>query len=177
MRKAALTIATVTIISILVTVLFVHSQINSLQNQVSSLQTRNNELLDQKKDLENQLDALQQLLDFGPTVKITSFSSREGWWNPVGMSMIVILDITISNNGISDVDGLMLEIKRYNFEEDPYNSTRWLNLDAGETITIQIDVLVGMQIYFDEFSKRSLVASLKLGEVILDMRYYLPKQW
>jgi len=177
-KNKALAIATVTVVSILVTALFVYSQISELQNQISKLQAENNELQDQKRELENQLDTLQKLLDYGPEVQITNFSSRMGWWNPVGVSMLVIFDITISNNGISDVEGLTLEIKRYNIDEDPYNKTKRLSiLNAGETIAFQTDVFVGMQTYFDEFYKRSFVASLKLGEVVLYVRHYLPEQW
>jgi hypothetical protein len=45
-KKKALTIATVTVVSLLVTALFVYSQISELQNQISKLQAQNEELQD-----------------------------------------------------------------------------------------------------------------------------------
>lgn len=185
MKKKLLAIIALTVASIVVVASFVYAQINTLQNQMTDLKVQNsdlqeqiNELQDLKKEIENQLDTLQKLIDYGPKVQISNFSSRLGWFNPVGVTMMVVFDIAISNNGISDVEGLTFEIKRYNYDEDPYNITKKLNiLKAGETTTFQTEIFAGLENYAAEFGKRSFVASLKLGEIVLYVRHYLPEQW
>jgi uncharacterized protein YlxW (UPF0749 family) len=92
------------------------SQNNDLQKQVNELQDQNRELEDENDELQKQLDLLQKRVDFSPEVQITDFSSGAGWLNVVGMTIAIGLDVTIQNTGISDVDGLTLEIKRLNVD-------------------------------------------------------------
>jgi FtsZ-binding cell division protein ZapB len=178
MKRTALAIVLITVIVLSIATWFVHSQISELQNQISDLQAQNSELRDQNRDLQDkndelqeQLNELQKQIDDARNVMITGFSSLRGWWNPVGVAMVVDLDITILNTGINDVEGVTLEIKRSDFDEDPFNRTRTFGiLHAGETIEIQESIVVSMDRYFDEFYNSAFVATLKLGEVVLDVR-------
>jgi hypothetical protein len=111
-------------------------------------------------------------------VLITEFSSKDGWWNPVGVTLALDLNVTIANTGISDVEGLTLEIKRLNVDEDPYNITRKLDiLHAEETTEIYDHIFTGIDFFAAEFLNRSFVATLKLGDVVLDVRHLLPEQY
>jgi FtsZ-binding cell division protein ZapB len=178
MKRTALAIVLITVIVLSIATWFVHSKISELQNQISELQAQNSELYDQNRDLQDknnelqeQLNELQKQIDDAAKVMITEFSSLRGWWNPVGATMAVDLDITILNTGINDVEGLTLEIKRLNFDEDPFNRTITLGIfHAGETIEIQESIIVSMDRYFDEFYNSVFAATLKLGEVVLHVR-------
>jgi hypothetical protein len=173
------------IIAASITIWFVYSQIGDLQSQngdlrqqINELEDQNRKLEEQKGELQEQLDLLQKRINFAPEVLIEEFSSQYGWWNPVGVAVAIIFNLTITNTGISDVEGLTLEIKRLNFTEDPYNVTRKLDiLHAGETAEVQHDILISMDHYFAEFSDRSFVATLKLGEAVLDAKHLLPSQY
>ena len=120
----------------------------------------------------------QTIQIYEPEVVITEFFSLGGWRNPVGVTLEVVFNVTVENTGISDIDGLTLEIKRLNLEEDAYNITKRLDiLHAGETTEIQDSIITGIDHYAAEFLNRSFVATLKLGEVVLDERHLLPEQY
>jgi FtsZ-binding cell division protein ZapB len=191
-RKTA-AIILVTVIALSVAGWFVHNQIsellsqnsdlqhqmNELQDQNDELQAQNGELQDENDELQQQLDLLQKRINFEPEVRITEFSSRGGWMNVVGMTIAISIDITISNIGISDIEGLTLEIKRLGVDdEDPYNITRNLSiLHAKEKTEIPVGLIEDWDVYFDEFHNRTLEATLKLGDVILDVQYLSPRQY
>jgi FtsZ-binding cell division protein ZapB len=157
---------------------FVHTQISELQSQNSDLQNQINELQEQNRDLQEengelkqQLDLLQKRVNFEPEVLITNFSSPYGWQYMGGMTGFIQFNIAISNTGISDVEGLTLEIKRLNVDEDPLNITRKLAiLHAGETTEIGADFVYSYELGF----RLSYVATLKLGEMVLDVQYLSP---
>jgi len=120
-------------------------------------------------ELQRQLNELQKPIDNARKLKITEFWSPMGWWNPVGVTMAVDFNITIFNTGIEDVEGVVLEIKTVNYTEDPLIRTRAIGIiDAGETIEIRESIFIGLQSYLDEFYNSSFVATLKLGNVVLD---------
>ena len=185
MKRKSLALAIIAITVLSIAAWFVQSQIGELQSQIielkdqnSDLQEKNNELQDrneelqgQNEELQEQLTELQKQIDDAEKAMITEFSSPTGWRNPAGVAMDVIFNITIVNTGPSDIEGLTLEIKRLNFDEDPFNITRNLDiLYAGETIEIQEFIIISMDIYFAEFYYSSFVATLKLGELVLNMR-------
>lgn len=185
MKRKASAIVLITIVVISVATLLIHNQISELQNQINELQEQNeelqdqnNELQDQNRDLQEQnselhdrLNELQKQIDNAAKVMITEFSSPYGWWNPVGVTMAVDFNIIILNTGINDVEGVTLEIKRLNFDEDPFNRTRTLGiLYAGETTEIRESIIISMDRYFDEFYRSSFVATLKLGGLVLHVR-------
>jgi peptidoglycan hydrolase CwlO-like protein len=58
-KKKAFAIATVIIVSILVTALFVYSQVSELQNQINELQAQNSDLQNQIGELQAQNSELQ----------------------------------------------------------------------------------------------------------------------
>jgi hypothetical protein len=127
-------------------------------------------LQDQNNELREQLNVLQKQIEDAAKVIITEFSSG-GWWNPVGVAMSVDFNVTIMNTGMDAVEGLTLEIKRLDFDEDPYNITRRLDvLPAGETTEIQDFIIISIERYTSEFYYSSFVASLKLGGLILHAR-------
>jgi hypothetical protein len=123
--------------------------------QISDLQTQNSEL-------RNQLNHVNR-------VNITDFSSG-GWTNPVGVAMMIDFHVTILNTGINDVGGVTLEIKRLNLDVDPFNITRTLGvLHAGETTEIKdLYIVISIKQYADEFRDSEFVATLQLGETILN---------
>ena len=184
-KMKVIAIMVVTVIALSVAVWLVHIHISELQiqnsdlqNQINELQDQNRELQDENDELQEQLDLLQKRVDFSPDVIITKFSSKDGWWNPVGVTLALDLNITIENTGISDIDGLTLEIKRRSLDEDPYNITKRLDiLYAGESAEIYDSIFTGIQFFAAEFRNRSFVATLKLGDVVLDEKYLLPKQY
>jgi len=184
-RKIAASVVIIVIVAASIATWFVHTQISELQSQNSDLQDevdelhgQNRDLQDENDELQEQLDLLQKRVDFSPDVIITKFSSKDGWWNPVGVTLALDLNITIENTGISDIDGLTLEIKRRSLDEDPYNITKRLDiLYAGESAEIYDSIFTGIQFFAAEFRNRSFVATLKLGDVVLDEKYLLPKQY
>ena len=184
-KKIAAGAVIILIVTVSIATWLVNNQISELQSQNKDLQDKVDELQDQNRDLQDendelheQLDLLQKRVDFSPEVVITEFSSLGGWRNPVGVTLEEVFNVTIENTGISDIDGLTLEIKRLNLEEDPYNITKRLDiLHAGETTEIQDSIITGIDHYAAEFLNRSFVATLKLGEVVLDERHLLPEQY
>ena len=101
-------------------------------------------------------------------MRISEFSSP-GWWNPGGIGVLADLNITIVNNGTTDVANLTLEIRRLYVNEDICNITRNLGvLYAGETRLIQETVSGVFNSFADGTPTYS--ATLKLGEEILDVQ-------
>jgi hypothetical protein len=116
----------------------------------------------------------QTIQIYEPEVVITEFSSPYGWRYMGGMTGFIDFNITISNTGNSDVEGLTLEIVILNDNGNPHNSTRRLDvLRSGETTEIQDGFIFGYESGFG----RSYVATLKLGEIVLDERFLLSEQY
>ena len=150
MERKTLSIFLITVVVLSVATLLAHNHISELQEQ---------------------LNELQKPIDDARKVMITEFSSPTGWWNPVGVAIAVNFNVTILNTGINDVEGIVLEIKTHNFDEDPLTRTRAIGiLHAGETTIIQDTITIGMQSYLDEYYNSSFVATLKLGNIVLDNR-------
>lgn len=149
-KRIALAIILITVLVVSVATLLIHNHISELQEQLSEL---------------------QKPIDDARKVMITEFSSPTGWWNPVGITIAVNFNITILNTGINDVEGIVLEIKTLNFDENPLTRTRAIGiLNAGERTIIQDTIIIGMQSYLDEYYNSSFVATLKLGKVVLHNR-------
>ena len=150
MERKTLSIFLITVVVLSVATLLAHNHISELQEQ---------------------LNELQKPIDDARKVMITEFSSPTGWWNPVGVAIAVNFNVTILNTGINDVEGIVLEIKTLNFDEDTLTRTRAIGmLHAGETTIIQDTITIGMQSYLDEYYNSSFVATLKLGKVVLANR-------
>jgi Na+-transporting NADH:ubiquinone oxidoreductase subunit NqrC len=118
--------------------------------------------------IQEQLNELKRQIEIGKNVKIVDFSSP-GWWNPVGVWVMADFNVTIMNNCAYDVEGVIVEIRRLDFEEDPNNITRTIGvLSAGEIISIHGTLNSG----FNAFAEGSqcLVATLKVGNEIVDNR-------
>jgi hypothetical protein len=126
--------------------------------------------------INNQLSELQRQkkIEDAQKVCITRLSSPTGWMCMGGMLGFIELNVTISNTGVSDVERLMLEMKMLGRDKDPYyagfptNSTIKLDiLHAGETTEIQHYFRYG----WEEGIGCSYSATLKLDEIVLDIRY------
>jgi Na+-transporting NADH:ubiquinone oxidoreductase subunit NqrC len=118
--------------------------------------------------IQEQLNEFKRQIEIGKNVKIVDFSSP-GWWNPVGVWVMADFNVTIMNNCAYDVEGVIVEIRRLDFEEDPNNITRTIGvLSAGEIISIHDTLNSG----FNAFAEGSqcLVATLKVGNEIVDNR-------
>lgn len=186
MNQKRLAVATVTVVVLLVVALFAYNQISQLQNQVNELDSQNSDLQNQIKDLQElnsdlqhendelqqQLDLQQKWLDCEPQVQITEFSGG-GWWNPVGVTLALDFTIRIYNSGFSDVAGLTLEIKRSGFDEDPFAFTKKLDIIAGNITEIHYSIFRSLSDY-GEYQNSAFVATLKLGDAVLNARYYQP---
>ena len=178
MKRSALAFILLIVIVLSFASWLVYNQVSELQNQIDKLQSQNSdlheqvsELQDQNNELQEHLNELHKQIDNAEKVMITEFSSPTGWRNPVGVAMDVVFNITITNTGTNDVEGLTLEIKRLNFEEDPFNITRKLDIiHAGETTELQEFIIISMDRYFSEFYSSNFVATLKLGELALHER-------
>jgi hypothetical protein len=149
LRTKILAIILVAVIALSLATWLVH-------NQISELQAQNSEL-------RNQLNHVNR-------VNITDFSSG-GWTNPVGVAMEIGFHVAILNTGINDVGGVTLEIKRLDLDVDPFNITRTVGiLHAGETTEIgELYIVISIKQYADEFRDSEFVATLKLGDAILDV--------
>lgn len=171
-----LVIFLITVLSLSIAGWFVTN--SDFQQQIYELQDQNRDLQEENDELLEQLDLLQKRLDFKPSVLITKFTSKNGWDNPVGMTIAMLFNVSVQNFGISDVEGLIVEIKRYDFDEDPSNKTIKLGvLPAGETIEFLDSYILGWDSYFDNFHDHALTATLKLGEAILDVKHFMPDQY
>ena len=148
-KKIATSAILIAIIAASIATWFVHTQISELQAQNS--------------ELRNQLNQVNR-------VNITDFSSN-GWMNPVGVGIEIDFHVVILNTGINDVGGVTLEIKRLDLDVDPFNITRTLGiLHAGETTEIgQLYIVISIKQYADEFRYSEFVATLKLGDAILNV--------
>ena len=116
----------------------------------------------------NHISELEKQIQIAKSVRIVDFSSP-GWWNPVGVWVMADFNVTIMNNCTYGVEGVIVEIRRLDFEEDPNNITRTIGvLSAGEIICIQDTLNSG----FNAFAEGSqcLVATLKVGNEIVDNR-------
>ena len=125
--------------------------------------------------IQEQLNELKRQIEIEKNVKIVDFSSP-GWWNPVGVWVIADFNVTIMNNCTYDVDGVIVEIRRLDFQEDPNNITRAIGvLSAGEMISIQDTLNSG----FNAFAEGSqcLVAILKVGNDTVDSRVIYLQQY
>ena len=186
MKMKLSAILTVIVVALLVAILFAYNQISQLQNQVSELESQNNglqnqindlqeqssDLQDENEELQQQLDLQQKWLDYQPQVRIREFSGS-GWWNPVGVTLALDFTVRIYNSGISDVAGLMLEIKRNGFDDDLFAFIKRLDVLAGNITEIHHSIYMGLSDY-DEYQNSAFVATLKLGDVVLHARYYQP---
>jgi hypothetical protein len=189
--KILLGVSLITIIALASFLVLSSNKISDLENQKNALQTQNSELLTQVNSLQNQNGALQnqttqlqynvsalqnqtndlrkQIENHTNDVRILDFSSPTGWFNPVGVTMAVAFNVTVLNAGINNVEGLTLEIKRTDRDEDPFNCSRTFSLlQAGEIQEVQDSVIVSMDRYFSEFYTSSFVATLKLNGKVID---------
>ena len=119
-------------------------------------------------ELQGKLNELEKQIEITKNVKIVDFSSP-GWWNPVGVWVMVDFNVTIMNNCTYDVEDIIVEVRRLDFEEDPNNITRTIDvLSAGEIISIQGTLNSG----FNAFAEGSqcIVATLKVGNEIENNR-------
>jgi len=119
-KRKILVIVTVTVVSLLVTAVFVYSQISELQNQISKLQAQNKELQDQTSELEDQVatlqaqnsglqDKLDEKCGVSP-VQITG-TERVGWYPIGGVTIASAVIVTVWNNGSTDISGLTLTVR------------------------------------------------------------------
>lgn len=119
-------------------------------------------------ELQGKLNELEKQIEMAKSVKIVDFSSP-GWWNPVGVWIMVDFNITIINNCTYEVEDVIIEIRRLDFEEDLNNITHSIGvLSAREIISIQDTLHSG----FNAFAEGSqcLIAFLKVGNEIVDNR-------
>jgi TolA-binding protein len=184
MEKRISVIVAVTVVALLVGFLFGYIQISELQNQITELQAENSQLKDQinqlqdqnndlqeeNSELQQQLDLLQKRISFEPEVEITKFSAPEGWQYMGGTTKWLDCIIVISNTGLTDLEGLTLEVQRQDSGEERNKVTYELDmLPAGETTEIQYTSTSNYDLGFDF----RYVATLKFGEVVLDVKYLL----
>jgi cell division protein FtsB len=175
-KMKILVISLITVLCVSIAGWFVTN--SDLQQQITELQEQNRDLQEENDELLEQLDLLQKRLDFNASVLITKFSSIYGWSNVVGMTIAMNFNVSVQNFGISDIEGLIVEVKRYGFGEDPSNQTIKLDvLYAGETIEFLSSFVLGWDSYFDNFHGQALTATLKLGEAILDVKHFMPDQY
>jgi len=183
-KALAITTATITVVSILATALFVYSQISELQNQINELQTQNSylqnqigelqaqnsELQDQITELQNQKSSIQDKLRelLGIPVKITEFDWIEGFNPYVSLTFVNEVKVTIENQGMNEVSGITLTVKLLNNGTMLYNSQPFVTeinaLNAGESREI-----LG-KIFWAALSTTptQCVSTLTFGDVVLD---------
>ena len=115
--------------------------------------------------LQRELSELQSLIDDAKKVRITDFSSEYGWMYMGGMTGFIDFNISISNTGVNDVEGLTLEVRTV---DNAHNSTRRLDvIRAGETVELQDGFVYG----YPSGMGDSYMATLKLGGIVLDVQY------
>ena len=144
------------------------TQNSEIQNQLDEKQNYNSELENETLELQKQIDELQQIVDT-PKAKFLSFSSPEGWWNPVGVTMAIRFDVIIVNVGPCDIEDAIVEISWNNSEGDSFNRTRTFDmLESGEMAEFHEDLIISMDTYFAEFYHSNFRATISSGNRILD---------
>ena len=186
MKRTALAIVLIVIVSLSITTWFVHSQITDLQNQISELRLQNSALQDKNSDLQEQVNDLQlqnrekqdRLTDFTYElakarhlyVEITSYSKGSG--GPiVGVTFVSEIYVTIKNDDVIPVSGLTITVvlidKDKGVQIGDTGVTKMGRLNAGESGNFSVSVFYGMS-SLSLISSAEVVIVLKAGSVVLD---------
>jgi hypothetical protein len=166
MKRTALALFLIAIIVLSIAAWLVYSQISELQNQINELQAQSNELHDQIGELQNQNSALQDKIDkmyASSPVQITAVE-RIGWRPIVGLTIGSHVNVTVQNNGFTDLIGLTLIVRLVNN-----------NTEVGQGYVQQIDRLVAGgsrefsgDIFYGLGSSFEIESIVKLGDVVVD---------
>jgi len=171
-RRIVLGAVIAAVISLTVAVWLVYAQFSNFQTQIAELQGQNSELQDQNNNLQNQVSelqnqnsALQDRLDekYGASpVRITA-SKYTGWYPIVGLTISSQVNVTVQNNGTTELSGLTLTVRLLNNNtEVGQGYVQQINgLRAGETREFSGNVLYGISTVF------VVESTVKLGDMIL----------
>jgi cell division protein FtsL len=185
-KSRILAIVTVTVVSLLVTALFVYSQISELQNQIGALEAQNGEVQDQLSELQNQLREQQlqnreqqdRLTDFTYElakarhlrVEITDYS-KVGGGPIVGLTFIIGIYVNVQNNDIIPVSGLTITSKLIDNDTGvqigDVGVTKTGRLNAGESGNFSVPVLYSIN-SLSRIHPADVVIVLMAGNVVLD---------
>jgi Na+-transporting NADH:ubiquinone oxidoreductase subunit NqrC len=126
--------------------------------------------------VQEQLNELGKQIEIAKSVKITDFSGS--WWNPVGVTVLADSNVTITNTGIYDAEGVIVEVRGFDpeFERDSSNFVHTINaLRAGETIVFEDTLGYGFNAF--AVGSRCLVATLMVGNETVDNRVFYLGQY
>lgn len=184
MKRTALAILLITIVTLSAAAWIIHNQISELQNQIGELQAQNSELKDQSIDLQDQIRDLElenrekqdRLADFTHElaktrhlyVKLTAF--QWGSSGPiVGLLIQYQARITVQNNDVIPVSGLTLTLNAVHKDKGTQigeaGVTRIGRLNAGETYEISgwFYAMVGTS-----FEDVVFYVTLSIGDIVLE---------
>ena len=115
---------------------------------------------------QEQLNWLRRQSEIADSVKIVDFSSP-GWWNPVGVTVMADFNVTITNAGTYNAEGLVVVVEGLDFQGTPNNVTGIIeSLPAGENVTVQGTLYFGFNAFAE--GSQSLIASLWASGKVVD---------
>jgi hypothetical protein len=166
MKRKALAIV-IAIIALALASWYVYNSFGVLQNQIIELKAQNDELQDQIGELQNQNSALQDKLDKiyeASPVHIIAVE-RIGWTPIVGLTIGSHVNVTVQNNGFTDLSGLTLIVRLVNNDtEVGHGYVKQIDrLGAGESREFSGGILYSLG------SSLKIESIIKLGDIILDM--------
>jgi cell division protein FtsL len=186
MKRTALAIVLIVIVSLSITTWFVHNQINDLQNQINELHLQNSAMQDQNSDLQEQVNELQlqnrekqdRLIDFTHElakarhlhVEITDYS-KGGGGAIGGLTFVSGIYVTIQNNDVIPVSGLTIKVELVDKDKGVQigdtGVTNTGRLNAGESGNFSVSVLYNMS-SLSLIYPAEVVIVLTAGNVVLD---------
>jgi hypothetical protein len=190
MKRIALAIILILIITLSSASWLVYSQVSELQNQNTSFKSQNNELQGNNSALQNQIGELEkqkteqkaqlenityQLALTRPLlVKITAFKWLGGF-NPIGgLTLSNPVNVTIQNSDVIPLCGLTLWVKLYDqnlatrIDVGNEDDTRISRIDSGQTQVIMGVCYTNLPQGNYNLSGSVCVVTLMVGSVVLD---------
>ena len=114
-KRELLAVVLILVISSLVIFWLFSNQIG-LQKQISELQTQIDDLQDQNKELQDQKIGLQDRLDekYGASPVSIIAGKMTGWDPYVSLTIQSRVNVTVQNNGTTELSGLVLNVRLVN---------------------------------------------------------------
>lgn len=166
MKKNPLALLPIIVIALSVASWLVYNKISDLQNQISELKSQNADLQDQIGILQHQnsvlLDRLNETYVASP-VHITSVK-KIGWTPLGGLTIGSKVNVTVQNDGFTDLSGLTLTVRLVNNNTEVGHGyfQQIDRLRAAESREFSGNILYGLGSSFQIESR------VKLGDVVLD---------
>ena len=113
----------------------------------------------------------------GNEIRITDFAADMSWFNPVGVTMAFIFNVTIENGSIENITGAQVTIHRLDEQNSSipgyYPLVDVGVIEPGEICEVRLDLFFGLERY-DEYKASNYLAILSAnGTTVIDERKLL----